>query len=147
MREVVSSAQEAYFGREISSNRCGALDLTPYYSVGSEEGLTILQDIPSMTVSFEGRGPRQRLSRTGGLIWTLVRTDFKTRYHGTILGFAWALLKPIAMFLVLQGIFSFAFAADRLSAQSDHRAVPVGVLLTGHDSRIELASRQGVSAR
>ena len=65
-----------------------------------------------MTVSFEGRGPRQRLSRTGGLIWTLVRTDLKSRYHGTILGFGWALLKPVAMFLVLQAIFSFVFTAD-----------------------------------
>ena len=27
-----------------------------------------------------------------GLAWTLVRTDFKARYHGTLSGFAWALL-------------------------------------------------------
>lgn len=48
----------------------------------------------------------------GGLVWTLVRTDFKARYHGTIGGFAWALLKPFAMFLVLLGVFSFIFASD-----------------------------------
>jgi len=47
-----------------------------------------------------------------GLIWTLVRTDFKTRYHGTIQGFAWALLKPLTMFLVLMGVFSFIFASE-----------------------------------
>jgi ABC-type polysaccharide/polyol phosphate export permease len=47
-----------------------------------------------------------------GLIWTLVRTDFKTRYHGTIQGFAWALLKPLTMFLVLTGVFSFIFKSD-----------------------------------
>ena len=29
-----------------------------------------------------------------GLLWTLVRTDFKSRYHGTASGFLWALLKP-----------------------------------------------------
>lgn len=46
-----------------------------------------------------------------GLVWTLVRTDFKTRYHGTIGGFVWALLKPLAMFLVLLGVFSFIFAS------------------------------------
>jgi lipopolysaccharide transport system permease protein len=47
-----------------------------------------------------------------GLIWTLVRTDFKARYHGTLGGFAWALLKPVSMFVVLMGVFSFLFASN-----------------------------------
>jgi len=47
-----------------------------------------------------------------GLVWTLVRTDFKTRYHGTLGGFGWALLKPMSMFLVLMGVFSFLFASN-----------------------------------
>jgi homopolymeric O-antigen transport system permease protein len=47
-----------------------------------------------------------------GLIWTLVRTDFKARYHGTIGGFVWALLKPLSMFVVLMGVFSFLFAGN-----------------------------------
>jgi lipopolysaccharide transport system permease protein len=47
-----------------------------------------------------------------GLVWTLIRTDFKTRYHGTFGGFVWALLKPLSMFLVLLGVFSYVFAAD-----------------------------------
>ena len=46
------------------------------------------------------------------LIWTLVRTDFKVRYHGTIGGFVWALLKPMLMFVMLMSVFSFLFAAD-----------------------------------
>lgn len=54
-----------------------------------------------------GRAP------VAGLIWTLVRTDFKSRYHGTIAGFAWALLKPLSMVAVLLGVFSFIFRADR----------------------------------
>ena len=48
----------------------------------------------------------------GGLVWTLVRTDFKTRYHGTIGGFMWALLKPLTMFLVLLAVFSYVFASE-----------------------------------
>ena len=44
-----------------------------------------------------------------GLAWTLIRTDFKARYHGTLSGFAWALLKPAAIFLVLMVVFSFIF--------------------------------------
>jgi lipopolysaccharide transport system permease protein len=47
-----------------------------------------------------------------GLVWTLVRTDFKARYHGTLGGFAWALLKPVSMFVVLMGVFSFLFASN-----------------------------------
>jgi lipopolysaccharide transport system permease protein len=47
-----------------------------------------------------------------GLVWTLVRTDFKVRYHGTVGGFVWALLKPLTMFIVLMGVFSFIFRAD-----------------------------------
>jgi ABC-type polysaccharide/polyol phosphate export permease len=57
------------------------------------------------------RTPR-RSTNFGGLIWTLVRTDFKTRYHGTLGGFVWALLKPLAMFLVLLAVFSFVFHSD-----------------------------------
>jgi ABC-2 type transport system permease protein len=53
-----------------------------------------------------------RTLHAGGLIWTLVRTDFKTRYHGTMSGFAWALLKPFTMFVVLMSVFSFIFASD-----------------------------------
>jgi lipopolysaccharide transport system permease protein len=48
----------------------------------------------------------------GGLVWTLVRTDFKARYHGTLSGFVWALLKPTAMFVVLVGVFSFVFRSE-----------------------------------
>ena len=53
-----------------------------------------------------------RAVRHAGLIWTLVRTDFKTRYHGTLGGFVWALLKPMSMFIVLMGVFSFLFASS-----------------------------------
>ncbi len=58
--------------------------------------------------------PARHSSRvsTLGLAWTLVRTDFKARYHGTIGGFVWALLKPMLMFAVLVAVFSFIFHAD-----------------------------------
>jgi len=48
-----------------------------------------------------------------GLVWTLIRTDFKTRYHGTVGGFVWALLKPAAMFVVLLSVFSLVFSNAR----------------------------------
>lgn len=59
-----------------------------------------------------GARDRRRRQAIGGLVWTLIRTDFKARYHGTLGGFVWALLKPLAMFLVLLGVFSFIFRSD-----------------------------------
>src|SRR5438477_9242454 len=56
------------------------------------------------------RGDRPLAARAG-LVWTLVRTDFKARYHGTFGGFLWALLKPVCMFVVLMSVFSLVFAA------------------------------------
>jgi lipopolysaccharide transport system permease protein len=47
-----------------------------------------------------------------GLVWTLIRTDFKVRYHGTWGGFVWALAKPLTMFVMLMAVFSFLFASD-----------------------------------
>lgn len=55
--------------------------------------------------------PRRHL-HVRDLVWTLVRTDFKTRYHGTAGGFLWALLKPLSMFLVLLAVFSYVFASE-----------------------------------
>jgi len=51
-----------------------------------------------------------------GLAWTLVRADFKARYHGTVSGFVWALLKPAGIFVVLMGVFSFIFPKSHSSA-------------------------------
>ena len=62
----------------------------------------------STTAGHERQGPTDY----PGLVWTIVRTDFKARYHGTLGGFLWALLKPAAMFVVLLCVFSFIFASD-----------------------------------
>ena len=56
--------------------------------------------------------PRRLALARAGLVWTLVRTEFKARYHGTFGGFVWALLKPLSMFVVLMGVFSFLFASN-----------------------------------
>ena len=64
------------------------------------------------TASLTYPPARSSTTHLAGLVWTLIRTDFKTRYHGTIQGFLWALLKPLTMFLVLMGVFSFIFASE-----------------------------------
>jgi ABC-type polysaccharide/polyol phosphate export permease len=43
------------------------------------------------------------------LIWMLAKTDFKLRYHGSALGYLWALLKPLLTFAVLNFVFSSMF--------------------------------------
>jgi len=79
-------------------------------SAGTELG----SPLPAPAVA-EARRARRAASRTvvrAGLVWTLVRTDFKARYHGTFGGFVWALLKPLSMFVVLMAVFSFLFASN-----------------------------------
>ncbi len=40
------------------------------------------------------------------LLAELVRTDFKLRYQGSVLGYAWSLLRPLLLFLILYIIFA-----------------------------------------
>lgn len=39
------------------------------------------------------------------LLSELVRTDFKLRYQGSVLGYVWSLLKPLLLFLILYVVF------------------------------------------
>ncbi|MFA7466434.1 MAG: ABC transporter permease [Parcubacteria group bacterium] len=43
------------------------------------------------------------------LIWMLAKTDFKLRYQGSFLGYVWAVLQPLLLFLVLNFVFSGVF--------------------------------------
>jgi len=51
------------------------------------------------------------------LIWILAKTDFKLRYHGSVLGYAWALLKPLLLFLIMNFVFSSLFNPRGAGAQ------------------------------
>jgi len=55
---------------------------------------------------------RVRSETLPSLLWTLMRTEFKTRYQGTIGGFLLALLKPFMMFVVLMSVYSYLFASQ-----------------------------------
>jgi ABC-2 type transport system permease protein len=41
------------------------------------------------------------------LLRELVRSDFKLRYQGSVLGYAWSLLKPILLFIILYVVFVY----------------------------------------
>lgn len=43
------------------------------------------------------------------LVLRLARTDFKLRYHGSVLGYIWAILKPLLFFTILNFVFSSIF--------------------------------------
>ena len=52
---------------------------------------------------------------TGDLFYELIRTDFILRYHNSLLGFIWVLLKPFLIFVILVTVFSLVFKIqDRL---------------------------------
>lgn len=50
-----------------------------------------------------------RRNRT--LLAELVRTDFKLRYQGSLLGYAWSLLRPLLMFGILYVIFALVLGS------------------------------------
>jgi ABC-2 type transport system permease protein len=49
--------------------------------------------------------PRYITKQNRALLSELVRTDFKLRYQGSVLGYAWSLLRPLLLFLILYVVF------------------------------------------
>lgn len=45
--------------------------------------------------------------RNKAILSELVRTDFKVRYQGSVLGYAWSLLRPLLLFSILYVIFVY----------------------------------------
>lgn len=48
---------------------------------------------------------KDKLKKNTILLKELVRTDFKLRYQGSVLGIFWSVLKPLAMFVVMYFVF------------------------------------------
>ncbi len=46
-------------------------------------------------------------SRNRAILSEMVRTDFKVRYQGSVLGYLWSLLKPLLLFGVLYVLFTY----------------------------------------
>ncbi len=47
------------------------------------------------------------------LLRELVASDFKLRYQGSVLGYAWSLLRPLFMFAILYIVFALVFKAGK----------------------------------
>ena len=51
--------------------------------------------------------PRVLNQKNRILLKELTKTDFKLRYQGSVLGYLWALLRPLLMFVVLYIVFGY----------------------------------------
>lgn len=49
---------------------------------------------------------KQRYRYSAILLGQLVKTNFKLRYQGSVLGYIWSLLRPLLMFLILYVVFT-----------------------------------------
>jgi ABC-2 type transport system permease protein len=61
------------------------------------------------TASFEHQRPYvlgSDLQRVWNLTWTLAATEFKLRFYGSVLGYAWTLARPFLFFGVIYLVFS-----------------------------------------
>lgn len=56
---------------------------------------------------FSWRNIKARYRYSAILLRELVRTDFKVRYQGSVLGYLWSLLRPLFMFVILYFIFVY----------------------------------------
>jgi ABC-2 type transport system permease protein len=63
--------------------------------------------------------------RLFALAWTLATTDFKLRFYGSTLGYAWTLVRPFALFGVLWIVF-----AEILELGGDVKDYPAYILLS-----------------
>ena len=74
--------------------------------------------------------PGSEGQRFWSLLWLTSRMEFRLRYHGSILGYAWSMLNPLLLFAVLYVFFSEVI---RFGADVPHYAVILlfGVMLFG----------------
>jgi ABC-2 type transport system permease protein len=89
------------------------------------------------------------LQRVWNLTWTLAATEFKLRFYGSVLGYAWTLARPFLFFGVIYLVFSEIAGLD---ANVDHYGVYIlfGLVLfqffgeTTSNSVRCLAAREGL---
>lgn len=76
--------------------------------------------------------PKRQHENYKELIWALAKTDFKLRYQGSVLGYVWALLKPLLTFTVLYFVFSSIFNPRNAAGMETYSLeLLVGLLMYG----------------
>lgn len=82
---------------------------------------------------------KQRYRYSTILLRQLVKTDFKLRYQGSVLGYAWSLLRPLFLFVILYVVFGVF-----LKAKGNIPHYPVylllGIVLWNYFSEVTVGS-------
>lgn len=81
------------------------------------------------------------------LIWVLAKTDFKLRYHGSALGYFWAILKPLLMFTILNFVFSSIFNPRGTGSEYYSLQLLVGIILFNFFSEGSTAGMSSLLAK
>lgn len=63
------------------------------------------------------------------LVMALAKTDFKLRYHGSVLGYFWAVMRPLLLFVVLNTVFSFVLDLKSFNIPFYSLQLLTGILL------------------
>lgn len=90
---------------------------------------------------------KREYKNTLELIWILTKTDFALRYQGSILGYVWALLKPLLLFIVLNFVFSSLFAVHNSGTAYYSLQLLTGILLFNFFSEGTMAGLSSLVAK
>lgn len=94
--------------------------------------------------------PREIFSkRNRVLLKEMVKTDFKLRYQGSILGHLWSVLKPLAMFFVMYMVFIRFLKFGANLPKSDHFAMQLllGTVVWQFFAETVMTGMQAILAR
>ncbi|MFZ2494395.1 MAG: ABC transporter permease, partial [Candidatus Saccharimonadales bacterium] len=89
---------------------------------------------------------QQRYRYSMILLYRLVVTDFKIRYKGSVLGYIWTLLKPLALFTVMYIVFIHFL---KFGADEPHFAVAMllGIVLWNYFTEVTLNGMTAIVAK
>lgn len=90
---------------------------------------------------------KKEYKNTLELIWILTKTDFALRYQGSVLGYVWALLKPLLLFIVLNFVFSSLFSSHASGATYYSLQLLTGILLFNFFSEGTMAGLTSLVAK
>jgi ABC-2 type transport system permease protein len=76
---------------------------TPAEAIGAPGAVPELRPVPGPSPVGGGR------RRFFALLWVMAVSEFKLTFHGTSLGYAWSLVRPLLMFGVLLAVFTQVF--------------------------------------
>jgi ABC-2 type transport system permease protein len=79
------------------------------------------------------------------LLKQLVKTDFKLRYQGSVLGYVWSLLKPLLMFVVLYLVFSWFIGKPAIPHYSVY--LLLGIVLWNYFVEVTMGSVKAIVER